>query len=888
MGSKEGQKPSIPKFGSFKPRSDAEQPDAYARKDQRAFGGRSNRLDTPRDPLPHEESKRGVENHEDRKSRGGDDSRRNRESYLIPSRHAPREPARNSVFFVDKRGDPLITRYGGNYRYDVPKYRRFGSGHILGAEGFLRFEQSGSRDVFSIQRPGEGGSLLRSDRKSVLARSGHTRSRPVRVRRENANLPMVTEDFLELRPSTKRKRASSHHGYSSDEDGPVYRSIKGKSKPHEHSDSDEIFDSDSSTGSLDQDRPRDPTVVKGMELSARVRHHPQDVDAWLDLVDHQDHVWQLGQQEHRQITPAEAKGHADVKLSILEKALTQVQKPAQRNRLLLRVMQEGSKIWDPKTLSKRWEGLMKNQSESFDLWVAYMLFRQTSLTAFRYDSVKQLYTERFGRLAAQMRKASAEIPVPQELLDELVALLLRATRFISDSGFAELAVAVWQATLELSFCRPSVGNIDEDAMLFSDFKMFWESEVQRVGEPSAKGWASFTANGGTEDAPEPRPAAVNVPAGKRNPYKAWAAIENLAVEASGIPARTMDTGADEDPYKVVMYADIEEFLILVPSQDLPRVQSRLLDAFVAFYQYLPASRYSGTGQDGLLDESDSYPFTIKGVEIRPADGASKTSMDVSQDHQRMAQSTQELCAPSEWFRYIGAYSSTQAKVAHSMVSNALRLLVLSYGRQDLGLYYLALEGAQLNSSIKKTAKALLKRYSGDIVLYAGYALLESAASNHASARNIVKAALGLPGLSPEDKLQLCISWAWIELEAGEMGKASSRLDIVADGSPDVDTTTPAQHLRTRQLFTTKRDYALSSRAYAHAISWAKGHALLEYLTGSSAKEPQSQEQGDIWAAVQSVSIFSQELAQRGLSKDPTHEELLQFMARLLYFHANRG
>ncbi|KAK8061192.1 hypothetical protein PG997_015413 [Apiospora hydei] len=405
-------------------------------------------------------------------------------------------------------GDPLIRRYGGNNRYDVPAYRRYGRGRILGTDGFIRVEQLGSRDEFTIRGfydGGGGGSALNNARKHPLAGSRRAGSEVVRVRAEKAATYTGVEDFLPLGGSVPKKRKrpeSDASGASSDEEGPSYRSIHGKSKPHEFSDSDEEYGSDAD-GEWRARYLDDPIKARTVQLSQHTRQHPEDIDAWLALVDHQDTLLHIKDRDGQRPTLAEIRSFADIKLSMLEKALSHCTSPEQRETLLLRTMVEGAKIWDAKALAKRWEDVVREHSSSFAIWKAYVDFRQTSLSGLRYEDMKLLYISKMQQIKAALL-AQGSGPVDQDLYAQLVIVFTRLTRFVAESGYCELAAASWQAIIELHFCRPASmtegDNTNNDTMAVpQSFQGFWESEVARIGEDSAKGWAAFDMNGGTEE-----------------------------------------------------------------------------------------------------------------------------------------------------------------------------------------------------------------------------------------------------------------------------------------------------------------------------------------------------------------------------------------------------
>ncbi|KAK8108406.1 hypothetical protein PG984_014207 [Apiospora sp. TS-2023a] len=952
MSSKQGQKSSrVPTFSSFKPKTEAtaaapaaapakEQEKESQPKEERSRSHRDNHH-------PHRHSSHRQHEHDggrsDKRSRHHDKRLPPpRESLDLPRRSAAAAPSLGDNFVVDKRGDPLIRRYGGNNRYDVPAYRRYGRGRILGADGFIRVEQLGNRDEFTLRGFYEGGgagSALGNNnngRKHPLAASRRAGAEVVRVRAEKVATYTGVEDFLPLGNSNskKRKRPESDAGsVSSDndgEEGPSYRSIHGKSKPHEFSDSDEEygdnFEDESRARDLD-----DPIKARTVQLSNRVRKDPQDIDGWLALVDHQDTLLHIKDRDGQRPTPAEIRSFADIKLSMLEKALSHcTSSPAQRETLLLRTMAEGAQIWDAKALTKRWEEVVREHGgSSFAIWKAYVDFRQTSLSTLRYEDIKLLYINKMQQLKAALTTGQgATTPVDHELYAQLVVVFTRLTRFVAESGYRELGAASWQAILELHFCRPitttssAEGDINTMAVP-SSFQKFWESEVARIGEDSAKGWAAFEANGGVEEPPEPMAFKNGAAPNTRDPYKAWAAAEQNRASQSRVPARTMDEGTEDDPYRVVMYTDIDDLLFFAPDSGLPIVQEQLISAFLAFHQLPPAP---GSGdlsnrltRDALLDTNGLIHFgdtKHDSSQTPETEGSSSNNkpLEFPQSHQRISPSTEVLFPPTTaWFNYLDPAVRALALTNDGqlrLVSNALKQLARSHGRSDLAAYHLAFDmcSSPNKTDGKKAAKALLKRYPTNIELYIGYAHYEFRASNGDAGSNVIAAALQLPGLAPEERLRLATAWAWMALEQGDLVMSLARLCLVGrDGqnqSPSMASepaSSPALILKTRQTLTSNCEYSTSRGDDAAASLYAKALVLLQYLTtsatttqqqqthsGGNNKEPRGEGQGDIEAAMAVVAKCSGEFRSRGLAGQAGHERLLQFAAQLLYVHICHG
>ncbi len=896
--SKEAKKP-VPKFSSFKPKDEPE----TAREEV----GKDHRSRREGDDGHHHISKNGQSHDRDRHRPAVAASVNRPDPHnLVISQKAARGEARgedrgeDGLFVLDKRGDSLVRRYGTNDRRNVPEYRRIGSGRILGADGFMRIERVGNHDEFFIRGFHEGRSVLGGDRKSLLARAGRDKSLVVRVRKDGSQMATGDEDFLPLRPAKRRKRDGGLPEELSGEEGPSYRSIHGKAKPHEHSESDEDYSTDSSTGSNWRDAD-DPAKAKSIELSRRVREHPEDIEAWLQLVDHQDVLLGTVSSVGRRPTLSEVKSYADIKLNMLEQAMSHVTTDSQRVVLQSRIMREGAKIWDHKNLGKRWKDVMQKHGSDFGLWRAYMNYRQTTLSDFQYDEIKNLYVERLIFIKdeiASLPASSNQIP----LYEQMIYVFLRATRFTADAGFRELGTALWQATLELTFSRPVAISEGDDGSVPSNFEVFWESEVLRLGEDGAQGWAAFQRAAAPQEPPDPNPSHQPPLPATRDGYKAWSILEHYRAFTSALPARTLDDGTEDDPYRVVMYGDIQDMLLYIPTQIVPFIRQQLLDAFLVFVQLPPAFDSTEFARGILRDnfnihgptESFIAQDTSNQSGVEQGHNGQTRNPDFSHKYQSMSLTPEVLFPSSNWFRYMNSIREDVPPDQYRWISNTLRQLVRSLGVKELAPYYLAFESINAPGNEKKTAKALLKQDPANVDLYEGYAILEWTRSNKAAARNVVSAAMGSPAMTETDRCRLGLAWAWMELEDGALGPSTLRLCALAEDRshatdlPDDGLATPSQVLRARNMFATNRDYSMSSGDHGRAIVYAKAFALLEYLTRKGNKEPTSDSQGDIWSAIASISTCSDEFISRGLTDSPAHEKLLQSAARLLYFHASRG
>ncbi|KAH6841055.1 NRDE-2, necessary for RNA interference-domain-containing protein [Chaetomium sp. MPI-CAGE-AT-0009] len=760
----------------------------------------------------------------------------------------------NDLFVVDKRGDPLIVQYGSNERSQIPVYYRFGAGRVVGSPGFLTIHRDGAQEQFSIKGPGEGtrsGSAFRD--KALVAAASRAGSRRI-IPSKEPPLPTASEDFIPLAPSRKRKRSDDEDD-PTDQPPPDYRSIHGKARPNTNfsfsSSSSSESDSESestppSPSASPSTKPDQPTpLTRASHLSRHVKTTPADIPAWLELIALQDTLFTLQTQTNptnpTTRTADETRSLAELKLSLYQEALPHAAaaaaaRPADRERLVLGMMREAGRVWGEEALARKWAELV---------------------AAAAGDD---------GGL----------------------------TRFLHDAGFVELAVSAWQAMLEMVFCRPR-DELTAEAALAS-FADFWESEVARMGEEGARGWRHFVEAGeDMVDPPEPRADKPGEVPRMTDPFETWAAAEQRAAEKARMPARTLDEGTDDDPFRVIMFSDIKDLLVWIPSALLPRVRPLLADAFLVFCGLPPAGL--SEGEFAVMLDDPFVSSRAQGLDLglsRDDTGAtqdlSRRTPEFKQEGGSMAISPNALFSGDSWFRYLNKWSDTHQpgdrQVDISWVLSTLECLVKDSGMEALAEYYLAMEWLNAPTKARKVAKGLLKQYSSNIRLYNAYALVECANGNAEVSHKVLSSATGLPSAS--NNQLLWNTWAWIHLQSSQNGLALARLISSVEKEFQGSAPPPVLLLKTKSHFSSTRDYSLSSQQLETATQYAESLMLLEYLALEGSSEPASEAQGNITAALSIIQAFSSELESRHLHNSPHHERLLQTAARLLYHHATHG
>lgn len=738
---------SVPKFSSFKSKEpikeDPQKLDRHheirrkrqSRDDERSS---SRRTDGDRGSRRNRQEPRS---HRDRDR----DRRRSRSREKTADRTEKPKPASKlegvpGLFMIDTKGDPLIIKYGGIDKSQIPAYRRHGGGRVLGTVGRLVIHRDGPRNQFSLRMPGEGFSTFQG-RDGLRSKLPKVTSRSIRAATRNANFDAIDEadGYIPLSSSRKRKRNQVDDQSSGDEQ-PSYRSIEGKAKPRQDSESGSDEDSDMSTDMLATDQ-NNPLKQKSIQLSKRVKDSPDDIDTWLELVDHQDVLLRAGEDFDHTILENEAHSFAEIKVSMLESALGNAKNAEDRRRVLIPLMREGVKVWTSKAAAKKWSEVLKDGDGDFLLWKTHLDFLTSNIGTFQYEDIKKVLLDRL-RLAL----SRLTLDQPKEAIEEAIFVFLRATRFVHDAGYKELAVAAWQGLLELNLFKPL--SIEDEQSALESFNDFWESEVPRIGDIGAKGFRHYVETGGTGDAAEPVKASSTGSSLSRDVYKAWAYLEQTHSQEAKMPARTMDDGTDDDPFRVVMYSDISPFLFLIPTSILPVVSSQLIDAFLLFAGFPPAFRANNWTEAAYDDQFISSPLIKLDLQpVKPSDDPDNWQ----RIEPRFDTGVKAATSPSllfnglRWYRYI-ATTSQNPIVNPVWVSEALKQLVHSGGIEELAQYYLAVAFSKEPTSIKKPAKALLKQYPANSELYNAYALCEFA-NDPKVASNVLGAAIESPSVS---------------------------------------------------------------------------------------------------------------------------------------------
>ena len=719
------------------------------------------------------------------------------------------------LFVVDKLGDEANLEYGSLHRFNVPSYLRSGSGRVCGLSPDYRIDRQSSNEKHVVVSDTHLNYHNRRD-KFVFTKvrfEKETRIRPMTLMADS--LHDLDANFL---PLTEHKLENRRHledtvigdlSSSTDDEKHHYRSIQGKAKPlNAPNDSDlEYYGPPSQSEDDSRSLETDAVLAEKIALSRRVDTEPTNGDAWLDLIAHQDLLLEHHSKKCK-VSIAEQLSTADIKLSMYEKALNAVRNPKYKERLLLGMMEEGAKIWDTRKLGSRWQSVLQENPRCLGLWTKYINFEQTNFSTFHFDELREMYTKCFRILRAVESSGEGKVAEDNKIVEIQLYVLLRVTLCMREAGFTEQSVAIWQAVIEFNCCRPNLnsegnacGRTLED--LLQIFEEYWESEVPRIGEEGHQGWATHLLKPG--HMPQPKSDRPLPQSTSDSLVEDWYEYETAQFLQSRQPARTIDDTGENDPYRVVLFSDIDAFLLHLN----PSSQQILMYAFLV-YCHLPAPENTPshllewwsdafTRNDGLQGfetilhslRSSITDCNPNPESLRPP-GTSLLSSSIffgSPTSLYLSSADVLFAKQGTWFSKFDEWSiacnNGQASIEGTRVCRILKVLVgAGIGGNELAEYLLALEFKLNPSTARKTAKKFLKKKPSDLRLYNAYALMEYRLANTATAESVMLTAINmsksLESEARRETITLWQTWIWELLESTSSNEALMCLLMMAD------------------------------------------------------------------------------------------------------------
>jgi NRDE-2, necessary for RNA interference len=739
-----------------------------------------------------------------------------------------------SHFIEDRSCDDSNATYGTLHRYAVPKYREAGRYNVLGLPSHFKAAlelQPGCRLItterlFQDNRHGAKSLRMSLSKEPSLSRIVAQASADAELDARRSYLPLSADRSRKRRKLIDLRSSADERS----EDLPPEAAQYYVDRFEEGQDSESLStSSDSELEPSSTLTPANSVRERHVHLSRLTSEDPGNVEAWLALIQHQGSMLEEGADgPNRASTSSERRGLADVRLSLYQKALSKTKGHPLQDRLVLGMMTEGAKIWDTKKLAKKWRSTLQDHPNNPDLWVQYLTFHQTSFVTFTYTSCQALFKNCLATLAKA--QVSADIDRTR------IYVFLRMTTFMREAGFSEHAHALWQAILEYCFFEPNSDQASNELFSFEDF---WESEVPRLGEEGARGWR-FSQRGHTD----PRNDASLIQSPRQNLFRTWKEQERQRTSASVLPAKTLDEVDEEDPYRVILFHDIQPFLYR-PSG--ARTRQQLLEAFLIFCG-LPPFGLGTPSHISILGDPFLNNFSLDSSSTTLDSWLTSTEKNSPYDFPLASFTTDTatlFATTGHWFNsWKGCKSFLSNESRSQWTRNSLRQLLTALPEQELLAEYVVAFELQLDSKeARKYTKSLLKQRPS-IRLYNNFALLECSTGNIEAAEHVWSTALSMTSAfsktTKQDTILIWRSWLWALLDQRDFSKALRLCVVISDkeivlrdlaqrGDAQFEEH-PTKILRARQQLSSLLDQNLSLNNPGLSIHYLDVLTILTYLT----------------------------------------------------------
>jgi len=769
--------------------------------------------------------------------------------------------ASNECFTTDTKGDRQNLVYGSLDRSSVPKYRNAGYGRLLGLPRAYRMLSTSSSKREILDESLDSSRLSR--RQSLMVALPAPEEQPVQ-RDDTPNFDIIHQrDYVSLIAPRNHTHGSaldiSDIGSQSDGASDM-ETLVDEDQPVLRDDSNNISTKGLALGDAYDLFRHDPKHRRLVELQTATNQRPYDATAWLELIEH------YGQ----------TLAATELVISTYKEALCHVESEHARETFLIGMMHAGSKIWDTRKQISQWKDVLR-QSKSFSVLLQYLNFRQTSAISWDYEQCLDVYQQCWSKICTMQDGIAKDM--------YRAYLLLRLTTFMKQSGFIERAVATWQAVLEFSFFKPTIPGTHIEP---TDFELFWSRESPRIGEKGAQGWHSNSGTGPPQDIDKPF-LDIDV----QDLFCSWATAEQNHATETVLPARTLDVVPENDPYRVVMFTDIKDFLFR-PIANIGAVsqgEKLLLNAFLQFCN-LPSIH--GAEAAGARDWWTD-PFLCHTVFAHTS--AQTRAEDLPVHHQQLisfATDIRSLFAPAQ--DPLGAWLPTspeqnrddgRAGALNAWRSRVLMQLVIENPEWiELSEYVVAYR-LQQDRSKKAYAKSLLKKRPDSLRLYNVYALVECRNGNFAAAEKVWSAASSMTRSSVEtinvDTVLIWNTWIWECMQVGKVSRARALIVAsvdIATGHDELEldkldetTINAASRVKTERTLRSRIDLSELHANPSLAVKLTDRLAIFSYLVGTN----------DLSSA---LAVYDSALSR--YANNATYvawtEIIHQDRARLLYFH----
>ncbi|EIW86838.1 hypothetical protein CONPUDRAFT_134183 [Coniophora puteana RWD-64-598 SS2] len=743
------------------------------------------------------------------------------------------------LFYSDRKGDPLNMTYGGLHAGDVPKYHLVDRGRrILGL---------GSGYTVS-RRTGKSIEVLVGTKRFKLSSLEDTRSRAA------------------LNAPPKRRLISTRDTYKYPEvDGflrVVHKSMHDdtvdRSVYERDDESDTDFPSDSSDGSADHAGGRFLTAtqlaIKCLEDELLLS--PSSESCWLSLVSHS-----------LSLVPTTTKNglrtRAEIKVSILMRALQASRSNANNRVLRLNYLRAGQQVWHESKLRAEWESAL--QIGGIDLWMAWLEWR----LHLAKDSISGIVQDATRVLTALGDDESAEL--------SKLRVMWRVALAFQQAGFYERATALFQAQAELSLQMPPASLNQPFNTCLDSLEEFWDSEMPRMGEPDAKGWASWITSGCRVTPHSPQRPLPRKPQESQDPFVGWYNEEAKDDATLRNPARTVDSRSENDAFAAVLFSDVRPLLIRITSDRSKKtfrlVWLSLLGLHIpGFLDSLSPGSWDDTW--AVLHLSTSFMDAIFPPTNASRNVTSDSHAGAIIGRERMYGSTfgpikewafntlRPLdCVSKERWRMWSTLDTHHVDVA--FVRGVFQQLRFDDEDYEWDEYALAFEASINVKGAIKLSRSLLANARDSVPRWIAHAKLERLHGRPEEARKVYQMVSASGQLDSMSTVTRQLWWDWSEMEWLQ-GRSDAALSVIMQ-SASVPGSTGIAILRAKRHL----DERVDGRDRRHQV-WLQLRALLELITSS----PEA-----------TLTIFDTYLANSRDSTESSREGVMVASLLLLYHHS---
>ncbi|MBW0471014.1 hypothetical protein O181_010729 [Austropuccinia psidii MF-1] len=682
------------------------------------------------------------------------------------------------VFALDLQEDNFNLHHGRPDRSRVPNYKRATAGRVLGLSPQLRiaFASAYSGDGLQLSQERCSKGIALSDPAILNILNDKNLKRILAL--SSSDLPRQQSDFSSspfiplVDPNQKSSSRLPPNNHQSDLP-PLGISLFDDLDSDDENSIDHVPpEYDGGESFLDHLNRR-----KG-QLEKHVEQVPSDVEAWLELVSLQDEMKELGLVGLRaRVTEVDQdavrrhiRGTSDLKLSYLKQAL-QVSSNQHNERLLLAYIKAYCDQPDINP-AQEWRQMLESHPSITALWIAYVDWRQTEAGSFNVFEMVEVYEELIDRLVRRAEDYNASAKDRNSYEQNIVYLFHRCCVMLRQAGYTERAIAAFQAIMEVNFSCPvrPVQSLNE---VIEEFEAFWDSEIPRIGELGAKGWA----NSKLDVELPPLNSNESIHADSMFKDRSLDAWKNRELQFQR-PLRTFHPQNDEDPFGCVLFDDLRNLLFLVSSFDS---RQALLYSFLSFIGIpIPPPDVDTNvpyfNDSFLLSELIDYPERQSSfwpqLERKPLIGAygapeklSGIKKPQSIPFRVFPSDLRQLFAQSsDWFASFNPPTFTVEFIRNAF--SFLRNTPILKNDVYFKLCELSFEAQIDASSATKLAKQMLSEDQLNLILWDAYARICLLRSKPKQARDVYIKALEILPENTDDLILLWYSWAEMEFQLG--------------------------------------------------------------------------------------------------------------------------